>query len=648
MTTRPSIHNLAKRWLELDPTPATRKEIEDLLKANSTDELELRLREPIKFGTAGLRAPMKAGFACMNDLTVIQASQGLADYISKTVPDALTRGVVIGHDHRHHSRSFARLTASVFLHWGFQRVILFRRNVHTPMVPFTVKLNNMAGGVMITASHNPKEDNGYKVYWENGCQIIPPHDKGIAGRIEALQEPREKWGYDDCLKNPACVDMTEALVKKYHAAMGPLCHFRHGNMETDLKVVYTAMHGVGKEFALHALNETFGFPVENVHVVAEQSDVPDPDFPTVKFPNPEEAGALDMAIALATKKGAQLVLANDPDADRFACAEVWDDADDDEKGMKHGGWHVFTGDQIGVMLAAATLELAVADGCDVGKVAMAASTVSSKMVGAMAEEEGFRFEETLTGFKWMSNRLLEVQSERKRGDPASSSGDVRPLFAYEEAIGFMCQPDAVLDKDGVSALCVFVEKAVRQRALGSSMWAYLQGLYQKYGYHASSNHYFISRDPEVTSRLFRKIRFGAEDESRRVPRTNFLREKKDGGKPLCYPSEIAGVPVTGIRDLTVGFEIKKMDTSRRAEKEQVIVRENEYMATLATSASSEMITFTLANGCIFTLRTSGTEPKIKYYIEMKGNADNKDEVHKFLDAVVKAIKRDLFYDLDKK
>ncbi|KAJ3102159.1 Phosphoglucomutase-3 [Phlyctochytrium bullatum] len=611
------IEDLAQRWLELDQNPETRQSIQSLLDSNDVAELERLLRNPIKFGTAGLRASMEAGFACMNDLTVIQASQGLADYVASTVENGKERGVVIGHDHRYNSQTFARLTAAVFLHFGF-KVYLYRGLVHTPLVPFAVRHLKASCGVMVTASHNPKNDNGYKVYWENGCQIIPPHDNGIAKRIAAHQVPLT-WDTEVWSTHPNCWDRTKELTDAYFKSLKPLVHFE-GNPHTELKYAYTAMHGVGAPFAARAL-KVFNLPP---YIPVEEQIEPDPKFPTVPFPNPEERGALNLAMRAAERQGCSLVLANDPDADRFAVAER----------QPNGKWHVFTGDQLGVILASASLLNATEDGKDVSKLAMVASTVSSKMLRSMAEIEGFYFEETLTGFKWMANRLIELKEQ--------DENPLVPCFAYEEAIGFMVS-DAVYDKDGVSALALFVELAARQHAKDLSMKSYLDSLYEKYGYHASNNHYFICRDPATIKRIFSKIRFGEVGGPKEAfGRTTF----KKNGTVLRYPIEVGNVAVKSIRDLTVGFQVDDLPAVLREHKGAQSngagfdVAPGTFEPSLPVSASSEMITFTLTNGCVFTLRTSGTEPKIKYYIEMKGV--DLDEVHAYLGQVVESIGNDLF------
>ncbi|KAJ1558976.1 Phosphoglucomutase-3, partial [Cladochytrium tenue] len=580
--------------------PTTRAEIQALLDAGDDAMLERRLRTPIKFGTAGLRAAMEAGFAGMNELTVIQASQGLAAYVEAVVPNALSRGIVVGHDHRHQSETFARLAAAAFLRAGFT-VYLYRGLVHTPMVPFGVLQLQAAAGVMVTASHNPKQDNGYKVYWENGCQIIPPHDSGIAKQIALHQKPLV-WDPKLCDTHPSCIDKTSELKDAYFEMVATLSKVDAGiKSASDLRVVYTPLHGVGQPFAERALR-VFGLPVFSAVVPSQAA--PDPDFPTLPFPNPEERGALDAALRCAEECGAHLVVANDPDADRFAAAE--------RDPSTAGGWKVLTGDQIGSILAAAAVQEAVAAGTAADKVAVVSTAVSSRMPRSMAVADGFYFEQTLTGFKWMGNRCVELRAE-----------GFSPVFAYEEAIGFCIAPHAVLDKDGVSALARFVELAARERSRGSSMTEFLGRLYDRYGHHVSDNHYFKCGDPAIIKGIFDNIRYGTQGPPD-IPRTNFV-----------LPDNLGGQPVTCIRDLTVGFEIRDLTKYPGASSK---LAADDFRPTLPLSP--EMVTFELAGGsCVVTLRTSGTEPKIKYYAEARGN--DLDGTKKLLRSVVEAVGHEL-------
>ncbi|TNY22254.1 phosphoglucomutase 1 [Rhodotorula diobovata] len=555
----------------------TRAELESLVSSGDTAELSKRFSTRIAFGTAGLRGPMQAGTSSMNDLTVLQASAGLAKYAEETTARAKERGIVVGHDHRHNSERFASLTAGLFSRRGW-KVYELKGLVHTPMVPFSTSHLGAALGVMITASHNPAKDNGYKVYWENAVQIIPPHDHGIAAAIEqSLEIDEEAW------TPPAATDGwdgTTELVTLYMEMVLSLSLHKSTNSSSPLRFTYTAMHGVGLPFATSAF-ETFGFSPSSLLVVPEQAS-PDPDFPTVRFPNPEEKGALDLAIAHADSRGSTVVLANDPDADRFCAAEKRED----------GKWVVFTGDQIGTLLGAWALERYRQSGAPIDKLAMCASTVSSKMLESMAKKEGFQFRETLTGFKWLGNEMQKLEAD-----------GFAPLFAYEEAIGF-ANGSTIRDKDGVTALALFCEMATELARAGKSLSAHLDALYGEYGFHATSNSYFISRDPAVTNRIFSLLRFGNPDTDSSTASPSSLK----------LPTSLAGYALTTIRDLTVGFDSGNPPS---------------FEPKLPVDRSAHMISFALGSvedgkgdgdgvEVVGTVRTSGTEPKIKFYLEARG------------------------------
>ncbi|KAJ2369234.1 hypothetical protein H4S02_002343 [Coemansia sp. RSA 2611] len=593
---------LAQRWLAEDRDPQTRRQIEALVAANDTPQLELLLRTPVEFGTAGLRARMEAGYARLNQLTVISASQGLAAFVERAVADACARGVVIGHDHRHHSAVFARLAARAFVDRGI-RVHLFPQIGPTPQVPFAVRRLRAACGVMVTASHNPKDDNGYKVYWENGAQIKPPLDEGIAASIEAHRVPLS-WDVDGIDAHALVTDVTAAMLDAYYAAAAQLAQDPALNRGTALRYVYTPMHGVGAPFAARML-QAFSLPP---YVPVPAQIEPDPEFPTVPFPNPEEPGALDMAKAVADAQGIGLVVANDPDADRFAAAEK----------QRDGSWLMFTGDQLGTVFAAYVLEMARARGIPDARLAMVNSTVSSRMLAAMAAQEGFYYADTLTGFKWMANELVALHAQ-----------GYEVGLGYEEAIGYMIH-DHVLDKDGVTALAVFVQLAARLHAEGRRVGDYLESLYAAYGYYVSANSYFVCPDPAKMDRIFARIRYGAGAE-----RTAFARAQ--GEPPLRYPRTIGGFPVSYICDLTVGLEIGDVDRLPAA----LDVAGAQYQPKFPVSASSHMITFETRNGGRLTMRTSGTEPKLKYYLEVR-NADNdRAAAARDLDIMARAVADEL-------
>ncbi|KAF8892671.1 hypothetical protein BD779DRAFT_1202307 [Infundibulicybe gibba] len=562
-----SLQSLVDDWLKLDQNVNTRNEIVKLVREGNTDELERRMRPRIQFGTAGLRGRMEAGWSRMNDLIIIQASQGLCAYVLQHIKGAESRGIVVGHDHRHNSERWARLTAAVFLSKSV-KVHLHRGIVHTPMVPFSVNQLNAACGVMITASHNPKQDNGYKVYWHNGVQIIGPHDIGISGTIENNLLPTT-WS-TDVLTSPLCLDPTDVMREEYFEMLQGLLLSKSVNTATKLKFVNTSMHGVSDSYASQAFS-SFGF---SPYIPVEQQRLPDPEFPTVRFPNPEEKGALDLAIKSADNSGATYVLAQDPDSDRFSAAE---------KSRSDGSWFNFTGDQLGVLFGHRIFEIYKSSGKPVSKLAMVASTVSSKMIEAIATMEGFKFVECLTGFKYIGNTALDL-SDRGYHVP----------FGYEEAIGYMFGSQ-VRDKDGIAATVFFAQFVAFLHAQGKTARSYLYELYDRYGYFQTSNSYFICHDPTVIDTIFNRLR-------------NFSQTSEEEKELSTYPHAIAGLNITSVVDLTTGYDSTNPPT---------------FTPSLPLS-SGHMIQFRAQNKnngtkIVLTLRTSGTEPKIKYYLEGNGN-----------------------------
>ena len=554
----PDLKELAEEWLRLDKDKSTTDEIYHLLVKGDAAELDRRLRPRIAFGTAGLRGPMQAGFACMNSLTVIQASQGLAAYLLKTEKDAKKRGVVIGRDARHNSEKFAKLAAAAFVAKGI-KVWWYETPSHTPLVPFGVRELGAVAGVMVTASHNPARDNGYKVYWENGCQIIPPHDAGIA---EAILENLEPVSWDTSVIDEPClmVEGSLGLVRdRYHKAVQYAAHLDDVSVKLDsnLRFVYTPMHGVGLP-AMQQCVQDLG--IASQMVVVEQQAQPDPDFPTVKFPNPEEKGALDLAMATADASSITLILASDPDADRLAAAE-----------KVNGQWHIFTGNQLGILLGSYVFSR-YPSSKPREKLAMLASTVSSRMLHALAQKEGFHFTETLTGFKWLGNVARDL---------AKAGYDV--AFAFEEALGYMI-PQTVHDKDSISAAAVFLTAASHWAAQGLTPYAQLQKLYQHVGYFEDANTYLVSPSAATTTAVFTAIR----------------------GLAAPHPTQLGSRKITRWRDLTVGYDSKSED----------------HTPDLPVDKTAQMITCEMDDGARFTVRGSGTEPKIKLYIECVGRSSD--------------------------
>uniref|UniRef100_A0A8C1GW23 Phosphoglucomutase 2-like 1 n=1 Tax=Cyprinus carpio TaxID=7962 RepID=A0A8C1GW23_CYPCA len=515
--------------------PQTWKQMESLVREGRVVELRRRLCSRMTFGTAGLRAEMGAGFACINDLTVIQSTQGMYKYLAKYVPDLKTRGLVVGFDTRAQTSSgctserLARLTAAVMFCKDVP-VYLFSTYVPTPFV----------------------------VYWHNGAQISSPHDKEILRCIEESSEPwPESWNEDLVESSLLRRDPLEDVSRWYMEELNTICFHRELNAMSPLKFVHSSFHGVGHNYVQRAFQQ-FGFPPPIP--VPEQKD-PDPDFSTVRCPNPEEGeSVLELSLRLAEREEARIVVATDPDADRLAVAEQNDNC----------GWKVFTGNELAALLGWWMLfnwKEAHPDPADTERVYMLATTVSSKILKAFACIEGFHFEETLPGFKWIGNRIHELKKTGKE-----------VIFSFEESIGFLCG-NMVLDKDGVSTAAVVAEMAAYLHTKNLSLKQQLINIYEIYGYHISRTCYVICNDPPTIHKIFSRLR-------------NF-------GGPSVYPESCGDYCITHIRDVTTGYDSSQPDKK----------------CVLPLSRNSQMVTFTFQNGIVATLRTSGTEPKIKCYTE---------------------------------
>jgi phosphomannomutase len=427
----------AVAWIAADPDEADRAGLLALLEADDETELARRFAAPLTFGTAGLRGPVMAGPAGMNRLTVRRATQGVVGWLGEIGADA-ARGVVVGRDARRGSEAFNDEAVAVLLGAGVD-VFEMPRPLPTPFVPFAVKALGAAAGIVITASHNPPRDNGYKLYAGDGAQIIPPHDEIVERHAAAAGEPVLGARGD---RGHHVVD--EQLLAAYRD------HFvaRFG-AASELAIAYTPLHGVGG-VPMTELFAAAGYA--KVHVAASQF-APDPDFPTLPFPNPEEPGALDRAIATADEAGASLVIANDPDADRLGAA------------VRVGGrWRTLRGDEIGWLLASALLPSMGA-----GDV-VATTIVSSSMLEAMAREAGVAFATTLTGFKWIAR--------------AAGEGVLR--FGYEEALGYAVDP-MVADKDGMSAALALAHLADELAREGRVLTDRLDELESRFGVHAGAH-----------------------------------------------------------------------------------------------------------------------------------------------------------------
>jgi phosphomannomutase len=532
----------ARDWIDGDPDAETRAAGEALLASGDAAAIAEAFGAHLEFGTAGLRGELGPGPNRMNRAVVRRTTAGLAAYLERHAPDARERGVVIGYDGRHGSREFARDAARVLAHRGFAAWI-FPHVVPTPVLAYAVRNLGTSAGIMVTASHNPPRDNGYKVYWGNGAQIIPPHDVGIAAAIAGIGPARAiPLAPDD---HPAIQVAPARLLTEYEDAVLAL-RVHH---DTGVRVVYTPMHGVGRDVAravLHRAGHT------DLHVVPQQAE-PDPDFPTVRFPNPEEPGALDLALALAREVGADLLVANDPDADRLAVA-VPDG---------RGGWRALDGNQIGVLIA----EDLLAHGPQGAERLVATTIVSSRLLSRIAAAHGVHYGETLTGFKWIANLGL---AEEARGR--------RFVMGYEEALG-STSGGVVRDKDGISAALLFCDLAAWCKARGETVLDRLAALHRRHGLH-------LTRQRSVTLR-------GAEGADR--IRGIIARLRADP------PRDVAGVGVATVGDYQTGAALDLATGAR----------------TPIDLPRSDVLAFDLADGGRILARPSGTEPKIKFYFEVR-------------------------------
>ncbi|MCK0113352.1 phospho-sugar mutase [Ornithinimicrobium sp. F0845] len=514
--------SLAEAWLADDPDPDTRAELSGVLEAaRSSDEEALadladRFSGFLEFGTAGLRGALGAGPNRMNRVVVIRAAAGLTTYLRERVDPEPT--VVIGFDARYNSDVFARDTAAVVTAAG-GRALVLPRPLPTPVLAFAIGHLGADAGVMVTASHNPPQDNGYKVYLGDGSQIVPPVDSDIAAHIAAVTRaadvPLARTGWET---------LDDRLLDEYVATAASVVA---PDSPRDVSVVHTALHGVGSDTVLRAFAAA-GFP--EPQAVLTQS-APDPEFPTVSFPNPEEPGAIDAALAQAEKVRPDLVIANDPDADRCAVAV--------EDGQ---GWRMLRGDEVGALLGQHIINRGVDPEGE--HTVLARSIVSSRLLAAMARAAGLPAQETLTGFKWIGR----VEGLR---------------FGYEEALGYCVDPANVPDKDGITAALLVAELAATLKADGRRLTDVLDDLALAHGVHQTDAFSVRVTDLALIAPVMDRLR-------------------------AAPPTELGGSAVTSVEDLALGA---------------------------GGLPPTEGLRYLLADDTRVIVRPSGTEPKLKVYLE---------------------------------
>lgn len=538
----------AQQWLDNPAVdPQTKETIQELMKASDSSELIDRFYRNLEFGTGGLRGTMGVGPNCMNRYTIGAATQGLSNYIKKSFEGKSVR-VAIAYDSRNNSSTFAQVAADVFSANGIE-VFLFPELRPTPLLSFAIRYLKCQGGVVITASHNPKEYNGYKAYWEDGAQLVPPHDKSVITEVNAIT------GYDQVKfnGNPNLIHSIGPEIENayYEEVLSLIPKQDAIKRQKDISIVYSSIHGAGITMVPEILKR-LGF--ENIHVVEAQKK-PDGNFPTVQSPNPEERSAMAMALEEGQKHQADLIMATDPDTDRVGIAIR----------NHQGDYSLLNGNQaLSIMLWFILKNL---DKYGLPKY-IAKTVVTTELIDSMAAHFGVECVNTLTGFKYIAELIRKNEGQKDF------------VAAGEESYGYMVGP-FVRDKDAVSSCAFFAALAAAARDSGQTMYDWLLKVYQDHGYYLEG--------------LVNLVRKGAEGE----------REIKEMMKKFRQnpPATIAGSRVIKIRDYQAGIE---------QDLDQEITRPLDF-------PKSDVLQFYTSDGSKISVRPSGTEPKIKFYISVHGS-----------------------------
>ena len=532
----------------------TKKELESI--RGNEEEIKDRFYKELEFGTAGLRGVIGAGTNRMNKYTVGRATQGLANFINKMKIE--NPSVVISYDSRHMSKEFSEITALVLNANGI-KVNLFDNLRPVPELSFSVRYLNATAGIMITASHNPPEYNGYKVYWSDGAQIVPPIDKGIIDEVLSIEDfsliktINKNEAIEAGLLNYVGEEIDDAFINALKSScLNPEIIKKEAK---NVKIVYTPLHGAGNLPVQRILKE-LGF--ENVYVVPEQ-EKPDGDFPTVSYPNPEDPKAFELALKLAKEVDADVVLATDPDADRLGVFSK----------MNNGEYVSYTGNMSALLICEYELSQKKEKGILPNNGAIITTVVSSELTKVIAENYGAKVFETLTGFKWIGEKIRKFEEENS----------YKYLFGFEESYGCLIAPHA-RDKDGISAVMALCEATAFYKNKGWSLWEQMIKIYEKYGYY---------REGQVSIVL--KGADGAEEIKNKMAKMR--------SNP---PTELAALNVLEVRDYQEHV-IKKADGE---------VSETDL-------PTSNVLYYELSNNSWCCVRPSGTEPKIKFYMGVKGS-----------------------------
>lgn len=567
----------ANKWLGAEYDPETREAVKAMLESEDKTELIESFYKDLEFGTGGLRGIMGAGTNRMNIYTVGAATQGLANYLKVAFADLDEIKVVVGHDVRNNSRKFAEIVADIFSANGI-KVYLFDSCRPTPEISFAIRHLGCQSGVIITASHNPKEYNGYKAYWNDGAQMIAPHDVNTINYVNEVKSVSEiKFEGDKSKIQIIGEDIDTVYLEKIKAlSLSPEAIKKHH----DMKIVYTPIHGTGGKLIPRSL-KNFGFT--NIINVPEQ-DIESGDFPTVESPNPEEPSAMAMGIAKAKETGAEIVLASDPDADRIGLV-IRDN---------NGEYVLINGNQIALIFLNYLMTRNTELGTLTGNEYIVKTIVTTETIRKIAEAQHIKMFDCYTGFKWIASVMRE------------NEGKGRYLGGGEESYGFLVQ-DFVRDKDSVSAISIMAEIAAWAKEKGMNMIEMLEDIYLKYGF---------SREKGIS--LVRKGKSGAEEIAAIMKQ---FRENP--------PKTLAGSPVVVMKDFQ--SLVKTNTTDGTTEK-------------LDMPTTSNVLQYFTADDTKVSIRPSGTEPKIKFYIEVRDNLKDAADyaaAQERADKKIEQLKKDL-------
>lgn len=567
----------AQVWLDGNYDAETKAEVRQLLDAEDKTELIEAFYKDLEFGTGGLRGIMGAGTNKMNIYTVGAATQGLSNYLLSQFSDLPQISVVIGHDCRNNSRKFAEISANIFTANGI-KVYLWEDLRPTPETSFAIRHFGCQSGIIITASHNPKEYNGYKAYWDDGAQMIAPHDENVIKEVEKINNVEDiKFEGNKELIEIIGKEMDKIYLEKIKTLiLSPDAIERN----KDLKIVYTPIHGTGITLVPDALR-AFGFT--NIINVPEQ-DVISGNFPTVVSPNPEEPAALAMAVEKAKETHADIVMATDPDADRIGIA-VRDE---------NGEWILFNGNQIFLVFIYYLITRWKELGRLKGNEYVVKTIVSTEVMADVARENNVEYYDTFTGFKWIADVMRK------------NEGIKTYIGGGEESFGFLAE-DFVRDKDAVSACALMAEITAWAKDNGKTLFELLQDIYVEYGY-----------GKEKGISVVRKGKSGAEEI------TQMMKDYRENP-----PKEIAGSKVATIKDYKT---LKQTDVSSGK------------VTDLDMPATSNVLQFFTEDGTKISVRPSGTEPKIKFYIEVRGETKSRADYAKadvIADEKINAVRKDL-------